>query len=100
MKILFICNFNQNRSVTAEELFKDRYETKSAGMIAGKVVTSTAINWADKILVMEEDQKEELARRYPSSKEKTTNLNIPNNYFKDQEQLKKLLEERVSTLLE
>ena len=31
MKVLFICNQNENRSKTAEELFKNRYKTKSAG---------------------------------------------------------------------
>ncbi len=32
MKVLFICNQNENRSKTAEELFKGKFETTSAGL--------------------------------------------------------------------
>ena len=31
MKVLFICNQNQNRSKTAENMFKGKFETKSEG---------------------------------------------------------------------
>jgi len=52
MNILFICNQNQNRSKTAEELFKDRFNTRSAGLYNEKPVTEKQISWADVIIVM------------------------------------------------
>jgi len=42
MKLLFICNQNLNRSKTAEELFKGKYNTKSAGLYNEKPLTSKA----------------------------------------------------------
>lgn len=32
MKILFVCNQEKYRSRTAENLFKEKYQTKSAGI--------------------------------------------------------------------
>ena len=99
MKLLFICNFNQNRSVTAEHLFKDKYETKSAGVISGTPITKHALEWADKVFVMEEPQKLYILKNFPAYEDKIINLNIPNNFFRDQEDLKKLLQEKVNSLL-
>ena len=65
MKVLFICNQNENRSKTAEELFKDRFETKSAGLYNKKPVTKSQLEWADVIIVMEDLQRKELAKRFP-----------------------------------
>ena len=39
MKVLFVCNQNENRSKTSEELFKGRFQTKSAGLYNEKPVT-------------------------------------------------------------
>ena len=65
MKILFICNQNQNRSKTAKELYKDKFETRSAGLYNEKPVTKRQISWANTIIVMEEDQRKEIAKRFP-----------------------------------
>ncbi len=65
MKILFICNQNQNRSKTAEEIFKGRFETKSAGLYNESPVTEEQLEWADAVFVMEEEQRHELAKRFP-----------------------------------
>ena len=54
MKVLFICNQNQNRSKTAEELFKNKFLTKSAGLFNEQPVTEKQLSWADTIVVMEE----------------------------------------------
>src|SRR3989339_1445771 len=65
MKVLFICNQNQNRSKMAEELFKDRFQTKSAGLYNKKQVSVKEIEWADVIIVMEEEQRLEISKRFP-----------------------------------
>jgi len=65
MKVLFICNQNQNRSKTAEELFKNKFKTKSAGLYNEKPVTEKQISWADVIVVMDDSQRSEIAKRFP-----------------------------------
>jgi protein-tyrosine-phosphatase len=39
MNVLFICNQNQNRSKTAEHIFKKLFNTKSAGLYNDNPVT-------------------------------------------------------------
>ncbi len=65
MKILFICNQNENRSKTAEELFKSKHLTRSAGLYNKKPVSDKQISWADVVIVMEEEQRSEIAKRFP-----------------------------------
>lgn len=71
MKVLFICNQNQNRSKTAENLFRNKFETKSAGLYNEKPVTEKQIEWADKIMVMEDSQRSEISKRFPKQYIKT-----------------------------
>ena len=65
MRILFICNQGQNRSKTAERIFRDRYETQWAGLYNDKPVTEQQLSWSDTIVVMEERQRQEIAVRFP-----------------------------------
>ena len=57
MKILFVCTANEERSPTAEMVFKDvpGWETKSAGTSPDAVVpvSRELIDWADRIVVMQ-----------------------------------------------
>lgn len=89
MKMLFICNQNENRSKTAEDLFKKRFETKSAGLYNEKPVTEKQVSWADVIIVMEEEQRSEIAKRFPEqyAKKRILNLNIPDIYHYNQPEL-------------
>lgn len=89
MKILFICNQNKHRSKTAEELFKSRFETKSAGLFNSKPVTERQFSWADVIVVMEEEQRHELAKRFPQVylQKRILNLDIPDIYSYQDEKL-------------
>lgn len=82
MKILFICNQNQNRSKTAEHLFNHKFETKSAGLYNNKPVTAKEVSWADTIIVMEESQRSELAKRYPKqyAQKRILSFDIPDVY--------------------
>ena len=97
MKILFVCNQNENRSKTAERLFKNKYETKSAGLFNGKPITKKQINWADLIIVMEEHQRSELAKRFPREyiQKQIISLNIPDIYKFDQLELKDKLKNKL-----
>jgi len=101
MKVLFICNQNQHRSKTAEEIFKDKFETKSAGLYTEKPVTKEQLSWADTIIVMEDEQRKEIAKRFPDvyMKKKVLSLNIPDIYHYNQKELIDILKSKVKELL-
>lgn len=100
MKVLFICNQNQNRSKTAENLFKSKFETKSAGLYNEKSVTEKQLEWADKIIVMEDSQRSEIAKRFPKQylKKQILSLNIPDIYNYNQPELIKMLKSKINKL--
>jgi len=101
MRLLFVCNQNQNRSKTAEELFKDKYNTKSAGLYNEKPLTKKQISWADTIVVMEEDQRKEIAKRFPKEymQKRILSLNIPDTYNYNQPELVNLLKSKIKVLV-
>ena len=98
MKVLFICNQNQNRSKTAEELFRDRFETKSAGLYNEKPVTEKQLAWADVVAVMEDEQRAEIAKRFPKQymQKRILSLKIPDVYHYNQPELIELLEGKIT----
>lgn len=98
MKVLFICNQNENRSKTAEELFKTRFKTKSAGLFNNHPVTSKELDWADVIVVMEDFQRSEIAKRFPRDymKKRILSLDIPDNYYYKQPELVNVLKSRMN----
>ena len=100
MKVLFICNQNQNRSKTAELLFKKHYETKSAGLYNEHPVTQEQLEWADVIVVMEDAQRTELSKRFPRHylQKRIVSLNIPDIYRKDQPELVQELRKKIKVL--
>ncbi len=100
MKVLFICNQNENRSKTAEELFKDRFETKSAGLYNKKPVTKSQLEWADVIIVMEDLQRKELAKRFPDLYlgKRIISLDVPDIYRYGQDSLKSMLKSKIKAL--
>ena len=100
LKILFVCSFNQQRSPTAEKLFKNEYDTKSAGIYSEeKPVTRELLDWADQILVMEEEHKIDIIRNFPGYDYKITVLNIPDMYNYDNPELVRLLKKKVTEAL-
>ena len=100
MKVLFICNQNQNRSKTAEDIFKGRFQTKSAGLYNGKPVTEKQLSWADIVVVMEEAQRSEIAKRFPKKymQKRILSLDIPDVYHYNQPELIKILKSKVNEL--
>lgn len=100
MKILFICNQNQNRSKTAENLFKNKFETKSAGLYNNKPVTKRQLSWADTIIVMEDAQRKEIAKIFPQEymQKKILSLDIQDIYQFNQPELSSLLKSKMNEL--
>jgi predicted protein tyrosine phosphatase len=101
MKILFICNQNQNRSKTAEELFKGKFETRSAGLYNEHPVTEKELKWADVVVVMEDEQRKELSKRFPKiyMQKRIISLDIPDIYDYGQKKLIDELKVKVEELV-
>ena len=100
MKVLFICNQNQNRSKTAELIFKDRFETRSAGLYNITPVKAKQLDWADLIVVMEDAQRTELGKRFPKlyMKKHIISLEIPDIYNYNDQDLIKVLKSKMKIL--
>ena len=100
MKVLFVCNQNQNRSKTAEKLFKGRFQTKSAGLYNENPLTKKELSWADTIIVMEQKQRSEIAKRFPRlyMQKRIFSLDIPDVYHFNQYELIKVLQSKISKL--
>ncbi len=100
MNVLFICNQNQNRSKTAKEIFKNRFNTKSAGLYNAKPVDVKQISWAKIIIVMEESQRREIAKRFPKQYmlKRILSLDIPDVYHYNQPELIEVLNAKINGL--
>ena len=96
MRVLFICNQNKNRSKTAEELFKDKFQTKSAGLYNEKPVTEKQLSWADVIVVMEDTQRAEIAKRFPKQymQKRILSFDIQDVYYYNQPELVNILKSK------
>jgi predicted protein tyrosine phosphatase len=100
MKVLFICNQRQNRSKTAAELFKDRFQTRSAGLYNDRPITKHVLSWADVIVTMEDSQRSEMAKRYPNIylQKRIPALDIPDIYRYNQPELIHILKSKVGDM--
>ncbi len=101
MNVLFICNQNVHRSKTAEQIFKDRFKTKSAGLFNENPVNIEQISWADLIVVMEDFQRTEIAKRFPKQylQKQIISFDIPDVFHYNQHELIRLLENKMSAIL-
>jgi len=101
MKVLFICNQNKNRSKTAEKIFNNRFQTKSAGLYNSKPVTKKQLSWADTIVVMEDEQRTEISKRFPDIyiKKRILSLEIPDTYSYNQPELINNLKSKLNKLI-
>ncbi len=102
MNVLFVCNQGQNRSRTAAEFFKDRFNTKSVGIYSTNPVTEKQLEWADTIIVMEDHQRTEIGKRFPKQylKKRILSLGISDVYYYNQPELIELLKTKIDTLFE
>jgi len=68
-KVLFVCTANQQRSPTAEELYRNdrRFQVKSAGTsrLATQQVDESLVQWADIVVAMEAHHAQSIRERFP-----------------------------------
>ncbi|HJX06388.1 MAG TPA: phosphotyrosine protein phosphatase [Candidatus Nanoarchaeia archaeon] len=102
MNVLFICNQNENRSKTAEEVFRGQFKTRSAGLYNENPVNAKQLSWAEIIIVMEESQRKELGKRFPKQylKKQILCLAIPDIYSYNQPELIEELKCKMKALVE
>jgi len=101
MNMLFICNQNENRSKTAEVIFKNKFNVKSAGLYNENPVSEKEVSWADTIMVMEEAQRTEIAKRFPKEymQKHILSMEIPDVYHFNQPELIDILKSKIDELL-
>jgi predicted protein tyrosine phosphatase len=77
-------------------------EARSAGTwkYARNPVTRELIDWADRIIVMEQEQQETILDIRPEAAEKIVVLNIPDTYSRNSPQLVRVLKEKLSEHLQ
>ncbi len=98
-KILFVCNYNEVRSRTAEIVYKEKYDVKSCGLKFNSRIRCDYYSflWADLIIVMEKEQKNFIIKEYPEFKSKIRVLGINSNYhFMETELINKIKEKMKS----
>ena len=102
MNVLFVCNQNQNRSKTAEEIFRDKFNTKSGGLFNDNPVSEKELSWADTVIVMEEFQRSEIAKRFPKQylEKRILSLDIQDVYHYNQPELIEILNSKIEELFE
>lgn len=100
LNVIFICNQGINRSRTAAEIFKAKYNTKYSGLFSENSITSEDLLWADIIFVMEDFQRKEISERFPVEylRKKILCLDIPDIYQYMDEKLIKELKRKIKLL--
>jgi len=98
--LLFVCGRNRWRSPTAQRLYANdsRVEARSAGVSARSPhqVSSADIEWADLILVMEEEYAAWLRRNFQKTNlPPMKSLDIPDEYEYMDEELVELIRNSV-----
>jgi predicted protein tyrosine phosphatase len=92
------------RSPTAEMVFRDvpGWNVKSAGTSINAVVpvTRELINWAERIIVMENHHKEKLVKLSPKSSSKIHVLGVQDIYYKCNPELIGLLITKMSAIFQ
>ncbi len=100
MRLLFICNQNENRSLTAHRMFEERSdcEIRSAGLYSTETpVTGRILQWADAIIVFEERHVLWLKEDYPQIwfDKRVIDIDIPDRYRYMDEELRELILSRM-----
>ncbi|MCB9748005.1 MAG: phosphotyrosine protein phosphatase [Candidatus Omnitrophica bacterium] len=105
MKILFICGENKLRSPTAEAIFSgyEDLEVKSAGLNNNSEIKLSAedIEWAEVIFVMEGKYKKKVQNQFKKylKGQRLISLDIPDKFKFMDEELVKILKDRVEPYL-
>jgi predicted protein tyrosine phosphatase len=105
MNVLFVCSRNRLRSPTAEAVFSDYpgLDVSSAGtsVDAENPVSLDQVEWADIVFAMEEVQRKKLQEMFPDvlKEKRVVVLRIPDRYSYMDQELIKVLRQRVSQYL-
>jgi predicted protein tyrosine phosphatase len=96
LRILFVCAMNKQRSVTAEQLYRNdaRLEVRSGGVRseAKRRVSEEDLRWADIVFVMENEHKRWLSMRFEELDLPPIDvLDIPDEYEYMDPQLQEIL---------
>lgn len=98
--VLFVCTANQQRSPTAETMYRDdpRFSVDSAGTEAfmSKRVTPERLTWADLVVVMEERHARDIRSRFPEEvrKVRIVVLGIPDIFEYMDQRLQREIRDR------
>lgn len=101
MNVLFVCTANKLRSPTAQKLFANYpgVATRSAGLDPNcpRPLSAELVVWADLVFVMETRQREKIRKKFKDRPDDAhiVNLNIPDEYERDQPELIELLNSKV-----
>ena len=85
-RVLFVCSHNRVRSVTAEQVYRDRpdLEVRSAGIAEHATVPLTAelFDWADEVFVFSKRQRKVIKERFRNSfaKKSVVCLRLPDRF--------------------
>lgn len=103
--VLFVCGQCKKRSPTAEKIYSkdERINVRSAGVSnsARIKISQKTIEWADIIIVMENEYKKKIVELYSQNMElpKIYNLNIPDDFEYMDEELCTLIISSVEDLI-
>ncbi len=101
-RVLFLCRQNRMRSPTAERIFGKRadLDVRSAGTSVDALarVNARMLDWADRIFIMDDQQRRSLHRRFPDhpALPRVICLEIPDEFTFLQPELVELLETRAA----
>ena len=104
MNILFVCEANMQRSPTFEDWFKKNkpeHEVNSAGTLpySRVVLNEELLEWADIIYVMDLKQEMFIAREYLKYIDKCYVIGVSDEYSRNSQQLIRLIEYWVDTIV-
>ena len=108
IKTLFVCSGNTDRSPTAVSVFShaDDIVARSAGILpsAPHPLASTDLEWADLVLVMEDEQREYIKKRWKRwfrERGKDVDvLNIPDRFQRGRKELVDLVKSTAGPIIE
>lgn len=101
-KVLVVCMMGRDRSQKAKQILNEEYENfeaKCAGVhpVADLPLTKESLDWADKIIFMEENHKSIFLQRFPEYKEKEISVwNIPPIYSFDEPELELRIKDNIN----
>jgi predicted protein tyrosine phosphatase len=82
------------------EMFSGKFNTRSAGLYNNHPVSADQIEWADTVIVMEEGQRDEIAKRFPKHymMKKILCLDVPDIYAYNDNKLKEEISQKMTIL--